>query len=62
MITTYFKRILGFLCDGKADFLKRETTFINTQRSNIRRKLELKAEDNLYDFIVSKIKEVERKG
>ena len=31
MITTYFKRILGFLRDGKADFLKRETTFINTR-------------------------------
>lgn len=32
MITAYFKRILGFLCDGKADFLKRETTFIGKQR------------------------------
>lgn len=32
MITAYFKRILGFLRDGKADFLKRETTFIGKQQ------------------------------
>ncbi len=43
-----------------ARLLNKSTSNINTQRSNIRRKLELTAEDNLCDFIVSKIKEVEK--
>ena len=49
--------VQGKKLDDIARLLNKSTSNINTQRSNIRRKLELKAEDNLCDFIVSKIKD-----